>query len=190
MLGTEEDGLACYNIDTDEFQYINNTHENVNLNSEGITSLYVDSTQTIWIGTINGGINKFDPNRNRFVHLSLSPKYNTPSTIHCVFALETLDNKSILAGLNTKGVYSLNSKTYEIDNTAINRIAPQLSETTINTILKDSRGLLWLGTYKKSLIISGPRNLTGTNKQTNRKSLSPIKLNQIFCMKILNTEYG
>lgn len=173
LLGTEEEGLACYNIDTDEFQYINNTHENVNLNSEGITSLYVDSTQTIWIGTINGGINKFDPNRNRFAHLSLSPKYNTPSTIHCVFALETLDNKSILAGLNTKGVYSLDSRTYEIDNTAINRIAPQLSETTINTILKDSRGLLWLGTYKKSLIISGPRNLTEPINKLIEKSLSP-----------------
>ena len=95
LLGTEEEGLACYNIDTDEFQYINNTHENVNLNSEGITSLYVDSTQTIWIGTINGGINKFDPNRNRFAHLSLSPKYNTPSTIHCVFATRSYE-KSVI----------------------------------------------------------------------------------------------
>lgn len=171
LLGTEEDGLICYNIQTHETQLINNTQADINLNSEGITSFYIDSTQTIWMGTINGGINKFDPNRNKFNHLSLSSKYNVPSVTNCVFALEKLDCHSILIGLNTKGAYSLNPRTFEIDNRTINEDIPQLEGTTINTILKDSRGILWFGTYKKSLIISGPARLTTPIKELIKNNL-------------------
>lgn len=173
LFGTEEEGLICYNIYTDDIEYINNTRNDINLNSEGITSLYIDSTQTIWLGTINGGINKFDPNRNRFNHLSLSPKYSFPSVINCVFALEKLDEHSLLAGLNTKGVYSFDTRFYEINCTNINRDNPELAETTINTILKDSRGLLWFGTYKKSLVISGPKNITASINKLIKNNLSP-----------------
>lgn len=173
LLGTEEEGLICYNVYTEDIQYINNTRNDINLNSEGITSLHIDSTQTIWLGTINGGINKYDPNRNKFNHLSLSPKYSTPSVINCVFALERFDEHTLLAGLNTKGVYSFDTRSYEINNTILNKDIPQLSETTINTILKDSRGLLWFGTYKKSLVISGPKNLTDPIIMLIKKDLPP-----------------
>lgn len=171
LLGTEEDGLICYNIQTNETQLINNTRADINLNSEGITCFYIDSTKTIWMGTINGGINKFDPNRSRFKHLSFSLKNNLPSAINCVFALEKLDNHSILIGLNTKGVYSLDTRTFEIDNRTINEDIPQLDGTTINTILKDSRGIIWFGTYKKSLVISGPHHLTSPIKKLIKNDL-------------------
>lgn len=181
LLGTEEDGLICYNIQTHETQLINNTQADINLNSEGITSFYIDSTQTIWMGTINGGINKFDPNRNKFNHLSFSSKYNVPSVTNCVFALEKLDCHSILIGLNTKGAYSLNPRTFEIDNRTINEDIPQLEGTTINTILKDSRGILWFGTYKKSLIISGPARLTTPIKELIKNNLpSSISIKYLY----------
>ncbi|WP_298532336.1 two-component regulator propeller domain-containing protein [uncultured Algibacter sp.] len=38
-----------------------------------ITSLYKDDTGIIWIGTNGGGLNKFDPARNEFLHIRKTP---------------------------------------------------------------------------------------------------------------------
>lgn len=171
FIGSEENGLICYNPSTDKYQIIKSNQKGFSLNSEGVTSIYIDPYGAIWLGTINGGVNKYDPNQNNFMHFSLSPENNTYSAMQCVFALENSDENSILVGLNTKGVYSLNLQTDEVDKISINKQYPQLAETTINTILKDSKGLIWLGTYKKSLIIIGNETLSRPVKEVIKKYL-------------------
>lgn len=51
----------------DLFQY---RPENPNSLSKNIvTSLYLDKTGILWVGTNGGGVNKFDPDRKQFVHV-------------------------------------------------------------------------------------------------------------------------
>ncbi|MEP2238120.1 MAG: two-component regulator propeller domain-containing protein, partial [Maribacter sp.] len=44
-----------------------------------ITSLYIDRTGILWIGTNGGGVNKFDPNRKKFKHVKRNLKKNSLS---------------------------------------------------------------------------------------------------------------
>lgn len=170
LIGTEERGLVHYHIPTGEYQAIEDNQKRFGINSKGITTIYSDSYGRIWAGTVNGGVNKFDPNKNYFKHFPLSTP-NESSSMQCVFAIEEEDDESILVGLNTYGVYSLNCLTEKPDKHAINKLYPQLSETTINTILKDSKGTLWVGTYKRSLILIGEKQITNPINQEIKKYL-------------------
>ena len=61
----------------DKFQY---TPENpTSLSKNVITSLFVDKTGIIWVGTNGGGVNKFDPNRKQFTHVKTNQKANSLS---------------------------------------------------------------------------------------------------------------
>ncbi|MEP6003759.1 MAG: two-component regulator propeller domain-containing protein, partial [Maribacter dokdonensis] len=44
-----------------------------------ITSLFIDRTGILWVGTNGGGVNKFDPNRKKFKHVKRNLKENSLS---------------------------------------------------------------------------------------------------------------
>ncbi|EIJ40763.1 signal transduction histidine kinase [Galbibacter orientalis DSM 19592] len=50
-------------------KYIYNPRNEFSLTKNIVKSLFVDDTGIIWIGTNGGGVNKFDPNRKKFIHV-------------------------------------------------------------------------------------------------------------------------
>lgn len=156
LVGTEGDGLVCYNRFTGATQSIGTNLRNINLNSDAITCFYVDSSGILWIGTTNGGVNKYDPQKNNFHYLSLLPENEPSSAMNSVYAICPLNRDALLVGLDAKGVYTTCRET---GVTQKNQIA-SLYETSINAILKDSRNIIWLGTYRKSLKLMGPIGIT------------------------------
>ena len=73
MIATENNGLFEYNKQNGNILSINTAQKETNLNSNAVTCLYKDLTHIIWVGTTNGGVNKFDPNRNNFSSFASSP---------------------------------------------------------------------------------------------------------------------
>lgn len=155
LIGTEENGLICFNRYTEEYRFIKTEQKENNLNSDAITCLYLDSTGTLWVGTTNGGVNKYDIYKNTFKHLSLLSDNQPQLSMHSVYAMEADDEKTLLIGLDTKGLLSLNSETGEIDKKYISKYSA-FNGLSINTILKDSNGIIWIGLYKKGVITIGP----------------------------------
>ncbi|PKA99680.1 signal transduction histidine kinase [Flavobacteriaceae bacterium MAR_2009_75] len=49
------------------------------LSKNVVTSLYIDKTGIIWIGTNGGGVNKFDPKRKKFRHIKRNLRANSLS---------------------------------------------------------------------------------------------------------------
>lgn len=155
LVALENDGLLEYNIAQRSMSPINAYRERSNLNSNAITCLYADATGILWVGTTNGGINKFDPNRNHFRYISLHTEGLPWQSIHSVFALCELDEENLLIGLDNKGIYVYNRQTGKIspDNYATH--FPELRNAPVNAVLHDSRGLIWIGTYQKSMKVIG-----------------------------------
>lgn len=156
LVGTEGDGVVCYNCFTESTQLIGTNLRNINLNSDVITCFYVDTSGILWIGTTNGGVNKYDPQKNHFHYLPLLPENDPKSAVHSVYAIWSLTPNTLLVGLDAKGVYTTCRETGVTQKHQL----PSLYETSINAILKDSRNIIWLGTYRKSLKLIGPVGIT------------------------------
>lgn len=167
LVGTEGDGLICYNRFNGSTQVIDTRQESINLNSDAITCLYTDSSGILWVGTTNGGVNKYDPHKNNFHHLSLLSESDPKSVMHSVYAMQSLGQNALLAGLDAKGIYTLHRETGLIEKNTLSLV----KETSINTILKDSRNIIWLGTYKKSLKLIGSAGATSRIKLLIEKQL-------------------
>lgn len=157
MIATENNGLFEYNKQKEKVISINTSQKETNLNSDAITCLHTDCTGIIWIGTTNGGVNKFDPNQNNFKYISLHTEDLSRQSIHSVLALGEIDNENLLIGLDNKGLYTYNKVTGKIFPHDFSKHFPELKETPINTVLHDSRGFTWIGTYCKSMKVMGPR---------------------------------
>lgn len=157
MIATENNGLFEYNRQKENILSINAGQKETNLNSNSITCLYTDLTDILWVGTTNGGVNKFDPNRNNFKYISLHTEDLSRQSIHSVLALGRLDTENLLIGLDNKGLYTYNKATGKILPHELSSYFPELKEVPINAVLHDSRGFTWAGTYCKSIKVVGPQ---------------------------------
>lgn len=157
MIATENNGLFEYNKQNGNILSINTAQKETNLNSNAVTCLYKDLTHIIWVGTTNGGVNKFDPNRNNFKYIPFHTEELSRQSIHSVLALDALDEENLLIGLDNKGLYTYNKSTGKILPHKSCKDFPELKDIPINAVLHDSRGFTWIGTYRKSMKVVGPQ---------------------------------
>lgn len=109
------------------------------INSDnGITSLYIDSRQRLWIGMFDG-IGCYDLRRGKMMHIDQSPFYSRSG----VFAVrETLDGKLPMG--TEKGLIIFNPTSLSAE--AILSEADGLSDIDVRSIEIDSKGIAWIGT--------------------------------------------
>lgn len=177
LVGTEGNGLACHNRYNGLTQKMGTNHSNINLNSDVITCFYVDSSGTLWMGTSNGGVNKYDPHKNNFHYLSLLSDNNPGTVMHSVYTMMPLDRDALLVGLDAKGAYISHRESGQIEKI----YTPFLNETSVNTLLKDSRNIVWMGTYMKSLKLVGPTGITSRIETLIAKHLSQTASVKTIC---------
>lgn len=158
MIATENNGLFEYNKQNGNILSINTAQKETNLNSNAVTCLYKDLTHIIWVGTTNGGVNKFDPNQEIIsnIYPSTQKSYQGKAFIP-VLALDALDEENLLIGLDNKGLYTYNKSTGKILPHKSCKDFPELKDIPINAVLYDSRGFTWIGTYRKSMKVVGPQ---------------------------------
>lgn len=155
IIATENSGLFEYNKQKKNTFPISTSPKETNLNSDAVTCLYTDFTNILWVGTTNGGVNKFDSNRNNFKYISLHTEELSRQSINSVLALGQQDEEHLLVGLDNKGLHTYNQATGKILPHELSKQFPDLKETPINTVLHDSKGFTWIGTYCKSMKVIG-----------------------------------
>ncbi len=115
-------------------------------NNTWLQYLYEDSDSILWIGTTNGGLNRFDPKTEEFRHFyhsradSLSISNNT---VKCILEPEIYGDQILWIGTNG-GLNKFNKvtgtfETYDIGKGPAN---------TIHGVLEDKFGRLWLSTNR------------------------------------------
>jgi ligand-binding sensor domain-containing protein/signal transduction histidine kinase len=154
--------------------------DNRSLSSNRINSLYVDRLGGVWVGTENGGLNKFDPITEKFWcyrSRELDPK--------------SLNNESIYAMNEDRqgnfwiGTFAGGINIAEKNSNAILRygnlpgVPTSLNGNSVTSFVEDRRGKIWIGTDGGGLNVFDPKtdrfsHFTTDNSQLNSNVILSI----------------
>jgi len=152
------DGLNKY--DGYKFTVYRHDPDNPNsISSNVIWALHEDQDGVLWIGTTSGGgLNKFDPNTERFVHYQHDPENPNSLSDDKVWSIyeDPADSGKIIwvgtlgGGLNKLIMNGKSGFDRDVENIICYKHDPNdsnsLSNDEVWTIYKDSLGNLWVGT--------------------------------------------
>jgi ligand-binding sensor domain-containing protein/signal transduction histidine kinase len=100
----------------------------------------------LWIATMGGGLDKFDPETERFTHYPYDPEDSSSLAGNWVRTVYLDPQGAIWAGTNN-GLSRLDPDTEEMIRYGYDPRNPDsLSDPVVNAILRDSEGVLWVGT--------------------------------------------
>jgi ligand-binding sensor domain-containing protein len=134
-------GLYRYNSVTRKFILYNKSSDTNSLNNNNVNSLYEDNSGIIWIGTADGGLNRFDITNNKFTHFGFHSNGKNNLLSDDIISING-DDQYIWIG-TISGLNRLDRKSFEIVGYTNENGLPN---HVINDIQKDNQGNLWLST--------------------------------------------
>lgn len=150
LLIGSDDGMACFNTQTKEAEFITaSEYEHNSLSSKFIYPIYKDREGGIWVGTYYGGINYAPPAKGSIQGYSASQYKNSVSgnVISC-FCEDKEGN--IWIGSDDGGLSHFNTKTRQFRNYLPDQRTNSLSYHNIHALCMDD-DKLWIGTYSGGL---------------------------------------
>ena len=134
------------------------------LSDNFITSLCVDRFGYIWIGTRGGGLNRYDPHKETFLHFQHDPENPESISSNEIMSICPAKNGILWIGTEKYGLNKLINQPdsldpvhtifehytspYTFEHSFYKPEKPwHISGTIVNTIFEDSRGFIWIGTY-------------------------------------------
>ncbi|MCX6170039.1 MAG: SpoIIE family protein phosphatase [Ignavibacteriales bacterium] len=177
-----EDGLNKF--DGYEFKVYRNDPNNTNSPSYNqITALYGDTDGRIWIGTFYGGLDLYDPLKNKFTHHRFDPKNEATLSNNNVNVIYE-DKEGYLWIGTDAGLNKFDKTTRKFTRFQNNpKNDKSLSHNIIRSICEDKEGNLWIGT-DNGLNRFDRKNDSFTvflNEPGNSKSISHNEIYSIYC---------
>ena len=127
--------------------YIHDPRDPESLSENSVTSIYESRDGNLWFGTNGGGLNRFDPSSERFVHFKQDPDNPHSLSHNEVRSIQedrdgnlwigTADGLAMLEHADSKRFVPYRHEPED---------ASSLSHDSILTIFKDRTGILWIGT--------------------------------------------
>ncbi len=141
-IGTFMGGLNC--LQGIQFrQYRHNLNDPNSISSNNVWDIAFDPTGNMWVGTLGGGLDIFDPAMKKIAHLDAN---NTHFSGWNYVSTLTPDYPYMIAG-TSEGVFAVDMRTRKPVNLfQFEGTQKSLSNTNVNFVFKDSRGLYWVGT--------------------------------------------
>lgn len=132
------DGLNRF--DGREFKVYRNDNSENSLTENNIETLMFDSQGLLWIGFKTGGVDIFNPRKNKFIHLRDIVK-DYPQRVVTIYEDS---RKNIWLGSWEDGLYQL-------EPTGMGDLSFQVSkhypQNVVSSIIEKPEGKLWIGTY-------------------------------------------
>ncbi len=129
------------------------------LNDDFITSIYLDNTNVLWIGTNSGGINKINLNQKKFYNIRSHPLKENTLQNNIVREITEDSYGNLWIGTRDQGLCKMNMKTGQCTRYMANSENSGLTNNRIREIFNDTEGNIWIGT-------SGNSPLLKYNKKT------------------------
>jgi signal transduction histidine kinase/ligand-binding sensor domain-containing protein/DNA-binding response OmpR family regulator len=164
-------------------RYNHDDKNKFSVSSKSIRCIYNDPEGIYWIGTYQGGVDKYDKNLTLF-----NSKQNNaydPAGLNAPFVSSFAENKDgdIFVGTDGGGLNLFHIKSGLFSHIAIK--AKEKSNSAglpILSMMLDRNQQLWIGTFQYGLFIYNTK--TGQYKQLNAgKDNTHINQNEIFCFK-------
>ncbi len=143
------DTLLCYDPVTKKIKkFIENTNGPNSIGAGSIWTLYIDSSNVLWIGRGGGGLSGMDLTTGKVVRYMHDP-LNENTISHNEIGPILRDGNILWIGPYLHGLNSINLKTGKITRYESDPLNPKsLSNPTVTSILKDKKGKLWVGTLE------------------------------------------
>ena len=169
-----EDGLDKY--DGQNFTNYRHNPDNINsLSDNWILSLYEDRAGTLWVGTLNGGLNRYNRELDQFSHFKHDP-LDTQSLSNNEITAIFEDSYGILWVGTPESLNSFDHETEAFTRYLHDPADPEsLSANNILCIFETEDGMLWVGTDGGGLNSFDRKTETFThflNESNNPNSLS------------------
>ena len=150
-VGTQN-GLGLFDRGNESFIFFNHTPRHADsLSDDYVTAIFEDRSNMLWVGTQGGGTSRFNLDRQWFSHLRHNPDRDTGLPHSFVRAFAGSGDGIITIGTG-KGL-ALWDATKDAFLPAQEDPARPEDGFSINALLRDRRGNLWLGTRGDGLIL-------------------------------------
>ena len=147
-----EDGLN--NFDGYRFRVLRSDPNDPNsLSYNQITAVYEDTSGVLWVGTFNGGLNRYDPTTEQFTHFRFNPE--NPHSICSDIVLSVIRDREGALWVGTDRGLNRFTRTGDERNESPLSVArfqhdprdpASISNNTVRALLVDRSGTLWVGT--------------------------------------------
>ena len=149
------------------------------LSDRWITSIVEDKNGYLWIATRQGGLNRYDPRTEKFLHY-FHDKGNPLSLSDNHVNVLYLDKNDNLWVGTTNGLDRFESKTNSFAHYVYNPSQQEgISGKNITAIYQDSRGRFWVGTAGGGLNLFNPSANIFSSYQNNPDNLKSLSNNYV-----------
>jgi signal transduction histidine kinase/ligand-binding sensor domain-containing protein/DNA-binding response OmpR family regulator len=180
-----ENGLSILNIKTGLIEKHGSDNRNVHgLTARSVRYIYIDKDDICWVGTVGGGVNRYDKNLNLFNFVKSDvfdeKGLNTP----VVSSFEEDNNGNIFVGTeggNGLSLFNRKTKLFQHFTLRSARKTPE-NNTVVLSLKKNKKNQLIVGTYGDGLFVFDP--VSKNYKQLMQASgIYDLNSNFIFCLK-------
>ncbi|THU40177.1 response regulator [Niastella caeni] len=148
-VATNGGGVVIVNTGTDEAQFLSNTREPNSLSSNAVYSIWIDRQSRKWIGTLRGGINVIDPNKERFQNIVSNPATTNTLISNHILSFYEAPNNDLWIGTDGGGLSIWNRRLNQFTNYRHDNGDPySLSDNFVTDIQSDFQNNLWMTTYR------------------------------------------
>jgi ligand-binding sensor domain-containing protein len=143
-IGTNKGGLDLLDLKSGKFKYFtNNIKDNTTISSNTIRSIYKDSRNKLWVGTVSG-LNLYNENDSTFYSFVNRTGKSNMSNIN-VLCIHEDAKKDLWFGTHGGGI---NKYDYRTDTFTAFQEKDGLGGNIVYGILEDANGNLWLSTNR------------------------------------------
>ena len=183
-----QDGLNKY--DGYKFTIYRHNPEDLNsLSSHRIWTIHEDKSGEIWIGTLGGGLNKFDQDKEQFISYMHNPNDLNSLSHNSVISIFEDNSGNLWVGTVNGGLNKFNPKNkqfvrymHDPDN------SNSLSNNFVTSISGTNSNIIWIGTWGGGLNKFNPSTEQFTNYLHSPNNPNSLSSNIIF--SILNDRSG
>lgn len=176
-----QDGLNRF--DGYEFVvYRHDREDTTSISDNWIWSILEDSHGDLWVGTYNGGLNKFDREKNIFINYRYNENDSTSIKGNNVSCIAEDKSGTIWAGVWGGGINRLDKNTNKFTRFGLaSEKSAGLSNINVRCMIVDSEGLLWIGTWD-GLNVYNPITNQFTHYKHNRNDPKSLSGNRIVSL--------
>jgi diguanylate cyclase (GGDEF)-like protein len=165
-IGTETDGLAVYDPLTEQVSSFRFDQDAVSSAAEKaaplptIRALAEDVDGSIWLGTLGGGLHRFDPRTQTFSHYRPSAASGSLDDERVQSLL--VDGQGTLWVGTWSGLSRFDRIGQRFEPVLLGQSGPGLAGQRIQALLQASNGQIWVGTQRGNLAVIDPQSGRGS----------------------------
>lgn len=177
-IGTES-GLARY--DGYKFKiYKNKKGDSTSLSHNNIFSLLIDKKGVLWVGTLGGGLNKFNIKTGKFARYKFNPADSSSISDDRIYKVFRDSRHRMWISTLGGGLNLFNPETGKFKRYQHNENDPtSISSNLASSIFEDSENNFWIGTFDQGLNHFDPETGKFLRYKKNRQKFS-LNHNQVM----------